>query len=439
MKTVYINIRLATLAAAAMIPVFSCTKTQRVGSGDADREICFTPVTACSSTKDIILGNEFPSDGMFDASFVFLPNKDSEGHVTFEGAQNIFTLLTLSNQGGVWKSADGIRYFWPVAGGGMFVANYPCNTVLLEHKLYNGFSFDPTTYTGIYRNYEIKHTDAEYNPITDDALKNDTNLPNAAVDYMTCFVTYDNVEERDSDVVPILFSHNLTLLRFEIKAADDYSQFELLTGAGAPATEADWDHANVAHVGIKLLGLELQNIWSVGDYHASAPHWPEVNDAIHDLYDYKIMTCDDSNGVSLAYQNGSGEIGDSYDDVLEFGTRTPYPVEAMRSDSQPARVLMIPQRLHSTAALKITYSISQKSDRMYNNGSLVEGDPGYRSDYNMTDYSTTVTRTVALPSIFPVWSTGTCYKYTISVGLNAIEVSGTYEDWKNGTVEPAVI
>ena len=225
----------------------------------------------------------------------------------------------------------------------------------------------------------------------------------------------------------------------EIKAAEDYSQFELLTGAGTPATEADWDHANVAHVAIKLHSLELQNIWSEGDFHTSAPHWPEDNDAIHDLYDYKIMTCDDSNGVSLAYQNGSGEIGDSYDDFLEFGTRTPYPVEAMRSDAQPARVLMIPQRLHSTAALKITYSISQKSDRMYNNGSLVEGDPGYRSDYNMTDYSTTVTRTVALPSILPVWSTGSSYKYTISIGLNAIEVSGTYEDWKNGTVEPAVI
>lgn len=446
------NYRIYTgILLAAMCLAVACTDRTDIADKSQQGEIVFDPVAWSNSTKsgeDIINGSDFPDDESFDVSCALLPNKDEEGHPTYEGVQHLFvaTPVTRDPNTDTWKTAD--RYYWPLTGGMKFMAFYPTTQVLLnERKLYSGVSVDFSNYTGIYQNYKIHHTDSEYNDITDENLKTEENLPNAKVDFMACTVTMNEISKRSSDVVPITFSHNLTQIRFKVKAEKDFSDCEfhaadhtIIDTDVALSDDTSWDHANVNHVGIWVDRIELRNIYSIGSYYTSAPNWPKGDGILRDAYRYVLLSRDSKGGEHLLYQTpGYTEYRDEHDDYSKFGARTPQAVPVKDRNGDDLAVLLIPQHLESGATLSITYTLEEENLRIYNNNGYSESDPEYKSTYVMSDYSGTISREIRLSDITPDWLIGTCYTYTIIVGLHEIVVVPEYSDWNFDGSQEAVI
>lgn len=431
------------LLAVAGISV-SCSDSELGSANMNSAGLAFSPIVGGNSTKTIIDGNTFPEDGEFNVNAVFYGDKNSDGSIDYTKPQNFFFNATAAkNANGTWSLKNGDRYYWPLSGEMYFIGFYPINQLLLDMHLYTGITMNPN-YTGVFHNYAIKHSTGapDYTAIDNDSEKTEGNLYAGKVDFMFADNRFTDVNARTSDVVPLTFGHNLTQIQFKVKAAQDYSTCDYRKADNTAGTASDWDHVNVNHVKMRIEKISLENIWSRGEYYTNAPHWKDED--LKDLYNYVLLDregTDASHGTELLYDCGNGEDPrDECEDYPYFSTRTPYAVPVTStSENTPIATLMIPQRLHSSAVINITYTLRQENKREYNNGSLNETDPAYRSTYLLNDYSGTVTKTLKLADITPVWAIATKYIYTIVVGLNEIKLNAEYVNWNTGTTEDVVL
>ena len=433
----------SVLLAAACVAV-SCNDKILDTEGMNSSQLGFSPIVGNLASKAIIDGNTFPEDGEFNVNAVFYGDKDIDGNTDYSKPQNFFFNATAAkNAKGTWSLKNGDRYYWPLSGEMYFIGFYPINQVLLDMHLYTGITMNPN-YTGVFHNYTIKHSTGtpDYTVIDNDNAKTESNLYAGKVDFMFADNRFPDVNARTSDVVPLTFGHNLTQIQFKVKAAQDYSTCDYRKADNTAGTASDWDHVNVNHVKMRIEKISLENIWSRGEYYTNAPHWKDED--LKDLYNYVLLDregTDASHGTELLYDCGDGEDPrDECEDYTYFSTRTPYAVPVTStSENTPIATLMIPQRLHSSAVINITYTLRQENKREYNNGSLEETDPAYRSTYLLNDYSGTVTKTLKLADITPVWAIATKYIYTIVVGLNEIKLNAEYVNWNTGTTEDVVL
>lgn len=445
---VFKHISYSALLAAVCI-CSACSDKTLEPDVDSISNFGFCPVVGNLASKAIIGGNTFPDDGEFDVNAVFYGYKDSGGRTDYTRPQTFFINQTVAkNAKGTWSLKNGDRYFWPLTGEMYFIGFYPTNQVLQEMHLYTGVTMNPD-YTGVFHNYTIKHSsgptgdpETAYETIEDDSRKTEDNLYAGNVDFMFAENRFQDVNARTSDVVPLSFVHNLAQIQFKVKAAEDYSSVDYRKADGTVGSVDDYDHVNVNHVKMRVEKISLENIWSKGEYYTNAPHW--MDEDLKELYNYVLLDregADESVGTELLYDCGDGEDPrDDCEDFIHFGSREPYAVPVRSTvDNTPIATLMIPQRLHSTAVINITYSLRQENKREYDNGTLSEGDEGYRSTYLLNDYSGTVTKSLKLADITPVWAISTKYIYTIVVGLNDIKLNAEYVGWNTGTTEEVVL
>ena len=378
---VFNHLSYSVLLAAACVAV-SCNDKGLETCGMNNSEMGFSPVVGMVSSKSIIEGTTFPEDGEFNVNAVFFGYKDSDGNTDYTRPQNFFFNENAAKNGDYWSLNSGDRYYWPLTGEMYFMAFYPVNQTMLDMHLHTGISMNPD-YTGVFHNYAIKHSTGapDYTVITDDSQKTEENLYAGAVDFMSASNRFTDVNDRASDVVPLSFGHNLTQIQFKVKAAQDYSACDYRKADNTPGTASDWDHANVNHVKMRIEKISLENIWSKGEYYTNAPHWKDED--LKELYNYVLLDregTDAIHGTELLYDCGDGEDPrDECEDYPLFGTRTPYAVPVTStSEETPIATLMIPQRLHSSAVINITYALRQENKREYNNGSKEETDPYYR-------------------------------------------------------------
>lgn len=392
----------------------ACTRTIDADVAASD-EMSFSPALASSSTKAIFNGNEFPTDaGAFSVSAVALTGESGTGQSLY------FFSKAVDYDGSKWgfkADASGIRprYYWPLAGGMNFYAFYPESEILINQKIVVPGT-DPAT--GLqetvpvqsegglaYKNYTIKHTTGgdAYEPIEADADKNDANLGNAYVDFMSAVQLYDDVNNRTGSSVPLLFTHNLAQIRFAAIAARDLSKVgEVSRDAGADASGDAFAVMN--HVDFIVDKIELMNIYSKGTYYSIAPHWRDLKEK----YNYFPLT---SNSTKLEYDEGV------------IGSRTPKEVEI-----SGAEMLVIPQSL-TDAGMKVWFTVKQVTVRN-------EGQP---DEYVVNDYSETYVKTIDLSSVIHEFKISTCVTFLFRIDLNEIEVSVSYSDWKSeGELTPVI-
>ncbi len=418
------------------------------GSGSANMvsaELSFSPIVGNNPTKTIIDNNAFPSDENFNINAVFYGYRNSDGSIDYTKPQNFFSNSEATrNTDNHWALTSGDRYYWPLTGAMLFMAFYPTDQICRDNmKLYTGVTMN-TDYTGVFHNYSIKHSSGspDYTTITDDAQKTEDNLYAGKVDFMFSQTRFADVNARTSDVVPMVFEHNLAQIQFKVKAAQDYSICDYRKADFTKGAADDWDFANVNHVKIRIEKLSLENIWSKGEYYTNAPHWKDED--LKELYNYVLLDragTDASHGTELVYDCGDeGEKRDECDDYPQFGKRTPFAIPITSTSAEtPIATLVIPQRLHSSAVLNITYTLREENKREYNNGTLSSIDPDYRSSYLLDDYSGTVTKSLKLSDITPVWAIATKYIYTIVVGLDDIKLNAEYINWNTGETENVVL
>lgn len=416
MKRTYI---LYNVAAALALLTCACSRSVGDGLAAAEDELSFSPALTQSSTKTIFDSSVFPTDqGAFSVSAVVL-----------DGVKQTLYFFNKSveyadSKWGFKADASGIRprYYWPLAGGMNFYAFYPESEVLTTRKIVP--TTDPVTGETVavpalaeggiaYRNYTIKHSSDEaggYVPITSDADKNDSNLENAQLDFMSATQLYDDVSTRTSSSVPLLFMHNLAQIQFMAVPKRDLS-VKATVGNGVTNFEV------INHVSVTVDRIELMNIYSTGSYYNIAPHWRDLKEK----YNYFPLTCAEGQGTELGYMD------DEHKD--DIGHRTPERRIVTRNGlTEPARMLLIPQSL-TDAKMKVWFSVRQKTVR----------NEGRENEFLVNDYLETYIRTIDMASLISEFKISTCVTFVFNIDLDDIDVSVSYGDWKSdGEITPVI-
>lgn len=386
---------LFTTAAAIALLTTSCARTDN--SMNDSEPISFRPFVGSSATKAIVNDNVFPTDWTFDVACYTMPT-DPLNESVFKEMKAYFPETEVCKEGSVWGFKNGERYYWPFNGSLSFFAHYPTTAEIQKLKLSTN-SFVSTPDATYLEDYTIKHTDASGDAIEDNASKNDGNLSNASVDFMSSLQIISNIRDRSSNAVELNFGHALTQLRFE---AVPQENFNIET-----ADPINTGNKLCNTVGISIIGIELDNIYSVGTYRNQAPHWKDQNT----LYSYYPLT-----GTSTPVE--FPEVG---------GQITP---TVIRKGDSPLEMLVIPQNLHSSAAIRVTYTLSQRTERKNASGEVIS---------TLSDYTAIVTKSVNLSSVTTSWLVNSCVTYTFVISLDDIEVTAEYSGWKNGGEHRPVI
>lgn len=396
----------------------SCRDTIKIDTAKAD-ELDFSPAQNPASVKAGFEGTAFPTDASstFSVSAVALTGSTGTGQTLY------FFNKAVGYDGAKWcfkADESGIvpRYYWPLAGGLNFYAFAPSSEDLTAHRIIVPET-DPGTgqpetvplLSGggiVYKNYTIRHTLGEtggYATIEADAEKSDENLSNAHVDFMSATQLYDDVTTRTSSSVPLLFSHNLSQVRFQAVAARDLSVKGQVSSADGTKT---FDVVN--HVDITVDKIEIMNLYSKGSYYNIAPHWRDIKEK----YNYFPVTTSDVN--HLVYEEGT------------IGSRTPVLVDIKNSLGEIASMLVIPQSL-TDARMKVWFTVRQTTVR----------NEGETDEFLVNDYADTYVKTIDIVSAVSEFNINTCVTFRFNIDLDEITLIVTYGDWKSdGELTPVI-
>jgi len=410
-----------------LVPTLLCGCNKDVPeSQTGNYEINFVPVSSVKSVKSgvegIIQTSEFPKDRSFAVN-AFRLNLDASGNPTLTGGYIFMNMETVafSTADSLWHTAG--HHYWPLSGCLYSLAYYPSPAALISHKMLEGIRAD---WTGnlYFDGVNIKHTDAENNPITDDALKTDENLTHATVDFMTAESTVDDVQKRTSNSVPITFTHTLSQLSFTIETERDYSSHTYFE----TVRDTAWYWTSWRQ--FWLDEIKLSNVYSKGTYSFSAPHWPSTT--MSERYTYYPLRRISREGTKLLYKTGeSGSPRDTLTDIASFGSRIPVQTP-VNIDGKRLCILLLPQRFPDNATIDV--SLCVRTSNML----LPEGDTSF-TNHLMNDDIVTLKKTFYLKNILPLLSAGTSVNVRFIVSLDEISCSVDYGDWNENKERELVI
>jgi len=423
-KQVYIS----GFLVAAVLMLCSCAKQESSFVSDAQQAISFAPIVQVNSSKatddyidGVLTGTSLPTNSSFTSVIFYLPHDENGSPLFNKGGHFMSLFEPVKYTDNKWQT-DAVHY-WPLSGCCYFIAFYPQFEKLDSLKMRTGYSGDRNQNFYI-TGYTIKHfDDSTKSIVTEDSLKTDANLTHAHVDLMSAKNLFEDVQARTAgEGVPMVFAHGLTRLKFSIQTASDYSAFTKFKTVNG----VDWYWLHSEQFWIDE--IKLTDIYSKGDYSLSAPHWSSTS--MSEPYDYYPLRQKTSKGTEAVYkvttEGSQVYYRNSLADARYFSTGRREPVATFVKEggtgSEDLSILMIPQRLSSSAELQVKYST-----RVMN--ILTPGNSKDEDNRVMNDHTQTLTRTFKLSEISPLWIAGTSLTYSMVLSLNDINVSVDYSDW----------
>lgn len=365
-----------------LIPA-ACTSFEDDSSDESGR-MSFVPAiksrqkaqTLSSMTRSVISGTHYPITSSFRVNAEFFRNiDDTTPEVTYIDNQKI------SYIDGVWQTET--PYYWPLSG-------------YMEFRFYSPFDVG-AVFDDVYGvrldGYTITHTDDDGNIITDESLKNESNLTKARED----FCVADKIErisnaEHPAEVDPI-FNHYLTQICFKVSPDSYFTQ-----------SVTDGDQVTTNRVVIHLDEIYLDSIFYRGDFklNENPQNIWTVDDT--EVYNYVVMKREKEGGTELVYNTDN----------------TPESIFVKEQDgTTDLAVLVIPQDLHQSAALRVVYSVRQTTTIQTGNNELVEE----------SDYVTQTTVTKKLAEYTLRWEYGKKICFDMKIMLDNIKLDAQPTDW----------
>jgi hypothetical protein len=361
----------------------SCTSLDK-GSQDESGRMSFVPEiksrqsaqTASEWTRSVISGTHYPITNSFCVNADFFRNiDDTAPEATYIENQKI------SYTGGAWQTQT--PYYWPLSG-------------YMDFKFYSPFGigavFDDE-YGVKMDGYSITHTDINGNVISDDSQKSESNLTKARQDFC-CADQMDRISnaEHPSAVNPI-FKHYLTQICFKVSPDSYFTR-----------TFTEGNTVKTNRVVIHLDEIYLDSLFFRGDFKQNV-HPQEIWTVdTTSVYNYVVMKREKEGGTLLEY-NPDETPKSVY--VKEF------------EDTTNLAVLVIPQDLNQSAALRVVYSVRQTTTSQTG-----EDEPVVESNYVT---QTTVTKKLAGYTIR--WEYGKKIVFGLKIMLDDIKIDAEPADW----------
>lgn len=364
------------------VPV-SCTSVDRQPYDESGR-MSFVPEIksrqktqmVSGMTRSVISGTHYPITNSFCVNADFFRNiDDTAPEATYIENQKI------SYTGGAWQTQN--PYYWPLSG-------------YMDFKFYSPFGigavFDDE-YGVKMDGYSITHTDINGNVISDDSQKSESNLTKARQDFC-CADQMDRISnaEHPSAVNPI-FKHYLTQICFKVSPDSYFTR-----------TYTEGNTVMTNRVVIHLDEIYLDSLFFRGDFKQNV-HPQEIWTVdTTSVYNYVVMKREKEGGTLLEY-NPDETPKSVY--VKEF------------EDTTNLAVLVIPQDLNQSAALRVVYSVRQTTTSQTG-----EDEPVVESNYVT---QTTVTKKLAGYTIR--WEYGKKIVFGLKIMLDDIKIDAEPADW----------
>ena len=240
----------AAILAVTTCAFVGCTKNEVRSISDNPQAVRFLPLNGKHSTKVMVNGTTYPTDLPFGTLAYYLPSGKNWNDNKADATLYIPKSEVVHNNGS-WE-VKGKTYYWPKSGSLTFFAYSPFahedGTLLAVDKVYNTTHDD-----GIHiLNYDVHAHQATDFMVADIAMNKTANESNGG---------YTGV--------PIVFRHKLS----QIVGINFQTVITNTTGTGPALVVHDYSNGRSTHgplqagdVVFKLKKVEIQNLYTVGDY-----------------------------------------------------------------------------------------------------------------------------------------------------------------------------
>lgn len=236
----------AAILAVTTCAFIGCTKNEVKSISDNPQAVRFLPLNGKHSTKVMVDGTTYPTNLPFGTLAYYLPSgknwNDNKADATLYIPKS-----EVVHDNGKWE-VNGKTYYWPKSGSLTFFA-------------YSPFAHEDGTLLAVDKVYNTTHVDGIH-------IENYDVHANQATDFMVADIAMDKTANGSNGGytgVPIVFRHKLS----QIVGIN----FQTVITNGNALVKHDYSHGRSTNgplqagdVVFKLKKVEIQNLYTVGDY-----------------------------------------------------------------------------------------------------------------------------------------------------------------------------